>query len=69
MSAYEARWYWCEISEAPHDEPDWSKIPEEKREMVRERWEKANRITARWKLWGPQIPLYQRTPGMEVEVL
>lgn len=67
---YEPRWYWCRITEADpeHEEPDWDRVPEEKRALVRQRWQERGLVTKRWKLWGPQIPYYQRTPGMTVVV-
>lgn len=42
--------------------PDWSRIPEAKREMVRVRWQEAHTIVTPptpLYLWGPQIPFFQ----------
>ena len=69
MGCYAEAWYWCEITEDEREEPDWSKVPEERRAMVKERWDAVEPTTKRWKLWGPQIPLYQRTEGMQVSVV
>lgn len=69
--AWEERWYWCLITdddERPR-EPDWSKVPEAKREVVRVRWfSKAAPPIRRFKLWGPRIPMYSRMPGLTVQV-
>lgn len=51
-------WYWCDITEPRGDEPDWSRVPEERREVVRQRWLATNVETRRWKLWGPQIGFF-----------
>jgi hypothetical protein len=72
---FEARWYWCEITErvlsGKQAEPDWERVPAEKREWVRARWVAANshEVTRDWKLWGPQIPFYQRQGDMRVHVV
>lgn len=63
------RWYWCSVTDEADrpDEPDWSKVPEGRRETVRARWlESAKPTPKRWKLWGPQIAWYQRQPGYVV---
>lgn len=62
-------WIKCLISETPEGESDWSKVPEERRELVRERWTNKNREVGEWLLWEAQIPLYQRMRGVEVTIL
>lgn len=69
---YEARWYLCDLAdgfERP-EEPDWSRVPEAKREMVRERWN-ASQVApvVRTYLWGPQIEWFARQPQHSVTVL
>ncbi len=66
---YEARWYRCEITEIDPDakEPEWDKVPEERRALVRHRWKARVTITKEWKLWGPQIEFFMRQ--YEVKVL
>lgn len=72
---FDARWYLCDITEDADDgssaEPDWSRVPEEKRETVRARWvaSRCTRVTSRVNLWGPQIAFFQRQPGYRVEVI
>ena len=69
---YEARWYPCYITDEQDrpEEPDWDKVPEERREMVRQRWaEQAAPKPRFFKLWGPQIPFYRNTPGLRVHVV
>lgn len=62
---YEERWYECDVWETAEVEPpDFSKVPEHKRHEVEERfWERhRTRTPTRWKMWGPQIPTFQRPP-------
>jgi len=68
---FEKKWYACLITdEEDRTEPDWDLVPEDRRELVRSRWLNRNPIIPRkWKLWGPQIPFYQRILGMTVKVL
>lgn len=41
--------------------PDFSKVPPERRELVRRRWrESFSPPTEVWKLWESQIPHYRR---------
>jgi hypothetical protein len=72
MSALQERWYWCEVvddADRP-EEPDWSRVPEERREIVRERWgQQTTPEPVRWKMWGPQIAGYRRQPGYHVTVV
>lgn len=71
--AFEARWYWCDLTDAYElEEPDWSKVPADKNEQVRERWmvgAKAKLRPQRVQLWGPQIPFYLRQPKLDVLVI
>lgn len=66
MPKYEERWYSCviheEIADESKSEPDWSRVPESKREAVRARWEASRKtmVVTRVNLWGPQIPFFQR---------
>lgn len=61
MPTLEARWYWGEFTEWDEDaaEPDWSRVPEEKREIVRRIWQERVAEVSRWKVWGPQVEMYQ----------
>ena len=62
------RWVWCVVRSTPEVEPDWTRVPEAKRETVRARWRAANETAERWQLWEPQIPMYRRLGyGVEVE--
>jgi hypothetical protein len=73
---YEARWYWCTLvdssitTELP--EPDWSRVPASKLEHVRAQFEQrkaqAKPLTERVKLWGPQIPFFEKQPEYTVTV-
>jgi hypothetical protein len=68
----ENHWYWCEIKEADETAmPDFSKIPEEKRQLVKDRYfNKINNTPGvMWQLWGPQIELYQAIKTMSVKVV
>lgn len=57
----EERWYLCELTLLEVEEPDWSKIPEARREMVRAQWIARQAIAPqRVKLWGPQIHIFER---------
>ena len=62
-------WWWCDITEDEREPPDWDKIPEDRREMVRARWDAVAPTTKRWKLYGPQIPLYQKCDDISVTVI
>jgi hypothetical protein len=62
-------WYECDVSDPPDEEPDWSRVPTDKRETVRTRWLRANRQPARRCLmWGPQIEFF-RAQGSEITVI
>lgn len=68
---YSEVWYLVRITETDPDEvePDWSRVPEERRDLVRDRWHASRqKITRTWRLWGPQIPRY-RTMGYDLEVI
>lgn len=68
--AYAARWYWCDLAEVPDEQPDFSKVPEDRREIVRERWLNSTLAAAqRCQLWGPQIETISRHPAYEVTVI
>lgn len=76
VSALREAWYWCYVVDqfeaAAVPEPDWSKVPEFKRFVVRARWEAAKEEKlepTRWKMWGPQIAWYQRQPQYDVTVI
>jgi hypothetical protein len=66
---YDETWYICEFTEDLREEPDWTKVPEERREMVRSRWDAYEPPMELWKLWGPQIPSYKRLKNVVVKVL
>lgn len=71
MADLEPRWYWCDMVDSNDipEPPDFSKVPEERRAGVRERWLNTNAPEPeRWKLWGPQVDHYRRM-GFEVAVL
>ena len=70
MSEYEPRWYWCNLVDGyeAENEPDWSKVPEDRRERVRTAWQNKTATAQRVKLWGPQIAWYQRQPKYAVSV-
>lgn len=59
-------WYLCELEEniVAEDavEPDWSRVPEAKREMVKARWVESNttKTVTRTNMWGPQIAWFMR---------
>jgi hypothetical protein len=62
---YPEMWYLCELTEKVESEtpePDWSRVPESKRELVRERWKASqiHEVTSKVYLWGPQIPFFAR---------
>jgi hypothetical protein len=73
IAAFESRWYLCELGDTSIgvEEPDWSRVPEPKRETVRARWLAANaqRRVERVHLWGPQIPFFARQPYYDVRVV
>lgn len=75
MSDYEPCQYLCEIVDAYDDEttePDWSRVPEFKREQVRQRWQQGQMEKLkpeRWHLFGPQIPFYQKQSKYRVTVI
>lgn len=60
---FDARWYWCTVEDAfgTMTEPDWSRVPEDKRAAVQAKWRASNAPVdvGRWQLWGPQLPWYQ----------
>jgi len=58
----EDKWYWCTIEEIDEDAvaPDWDRVPEEKREAIRARWEAKNTVKDSFRLWGPQISFFQK---------
>jgi hypothetical protein len=73
---YVEAWYWCILEDSSaveaRAEPDWSRVPEIKREMIREKWLKMNEpkpYSERVKLWGPQIPFFMKQPYYTVQVL
>lgn len=73
---YEPRLYWCDFVDGFLAEevqaPDWDKVPEQKRAMVRQRFEAsvAEKLKpTRWKPFGPQIPWYMRQPKYRVTVI
>lgn len=66
------RWYLCGVVDAEErpEEPDWSKVPEDRRAMVRGNWLSVQKSVAKvWKMWGPQIEWYNRQPGYQVTVI
>lgn len=70
MSGYAAGWYWCDVVDRyEREEPDWSKVPEFKREAVRQRWLAGAEEPMRCQMWGPQIGWYQRQPNYTVSVV
>jgi hypothetical protein len=66
-------WYECEVEDGFSDEvePDWSRVPEAKRDTVRDKWRAAHvkTETGRWLLWGPQLPWYQRQKPYRITIL
>lgn len=72
---YEERWYLCQLEDSAVDEvvePDWSKVPEFKREVVRAKWLEAHKPQPYLNevfLWGPQIDFFARQPYYKVIVL
>jgi hypothetical protein len=69
---YEARWYLCDLQDSSitDEEPDWSKVPADKRERVRRAWlAKQKPYAERVDLWGPQIPFFEKMPYYRVFVL
>lgn len=72
MPPYEHRWYLCEVREVEEEDiPDFSRVPDDKRQMVEARWRErlAAQKPERWLLWGPQIDGYARMPGVTINVL
>jgi hypothetical protein len=69
VTTYEECQYLCEVADGyDADEPEWERIPEAKREVVRERW--LSRLpVSRWHLFGPQIPWYMRQRKFRIKVL
>lgn len=65
------RWYLCRVEDSSvDDEPDFSKIPEAKREMVRKNWlAKQKPVFETVNLWGPQISFFQEQPYYKITVL
>lgn len=68
---YGARWYWCDVLDASEvaEEPDWSRVPEAKRAIVRQRWLEKAAPVQRTQLWGPQISFFQSLPYYTVTVI
>jgi hypothetical protein len=68
----DARWYRCTVTDSRVDaeEPDWSKVPEAKRDAVRDKWRAAHlkEETTTWWLWGPQIAFLQKFSHIVVEL-
>lgn len=58
------RWVLCELMEVvcEDEEPDWSRVPESKRELVRSRWQAghAKAVTSQVYLWWDQIEFFSR---------
>lgn len=76
LETYDARWYWCDLTDGYEldelVEPDWSRVPEDRRERVRENWRRGQEKMLqpqRVQLWGPQIPFYLRLPKYRVSVI
>ena len=70
------RWMWCDVIDEFEmetvPEPEWDKVPEFKREIVRARYQAARLEKLkpiRCKMWEPQIPWYQRQPQYQITVL
>jgi hypothetical protein len=66
------RWVWCEVTDDAErpEEPDWSKVPEERRETVRARWLASSAPAPRqWLMWEPQVAWYNRQPGYRVVII
>lgn len=63
------RWVWCEFRETEDAEPDWSKVPEGRRKLVKDRWDSAHVQVSRWLLWEPQIPLLSKMEGTTITVI
>lgn len=73
---FQPRWYLCDIVDRFEleslQEPDWSRVPEAKRERVRASYEKARDEKlkpSRWLMWGPQIPWYGSQAQYDVVVV
>jgi hypothetical protein len=55
-------------------EPDWSRVPQFKRDEVRARWIERHAIRHEgkeddlWWVWGPQIALYEAHAGYRIRV-
>ena len=69
----ENRWYLCSLQDTSVtavEEPDWSRVPEAKREQVRNTWlAKQKPVTEKVYLWGPQIEFFQSLDYYRVQVL
>lgn len=67
-SQLEQCWYWClivDLDDRP-EEPLWDRVPEERRATVQAQWlARTAPEPRRWKIWGPQIEMYRRMPGIE----
>lgn len=59
------KWYLCIVEESD-EEPDWSRVPEDKRDRVRSRWRESNVDSDVFRLWGPQIPFFDNQYDVEV---
>lgn len=68
---FEDLWYLCKVEDSfIEDEPDFSKVPEAKREMVRRNWlAKQEAVVETVNLWGPQIAFFKRQPYYKITVL
>lgn len=67
-----AAWYLCSLQEVDEAKvaPDFSKIPEQRREVVRQKWLSQNLAPAQeCLLWGEQINKYQEREGTTVTVV
>lgn len=63
---FETRWYWVDVWDVePSEEPDFSRVPEARRDEVVARWRERQmkRRPKRCRMWGPQIPMYRSSPA------
>lgn len=67
---FEQRWYLCKLTDRSElVEPDWSRVPEARRESVRSAWlDKQLPKAEPVHLWGPQIAFFASLPYYRVEV-
>lgn len=66
--SYREEWYYCDVTEVTEEAPDFSRVPADRRKLIRERWEQSHAKTTRWKMWGPQIETFRRF-GDEIVVI